>query len=138
MRRGKLPFVRQEGSMFETASLEIPQAVREMAEKNVAQVRQAYDQFSGLMRQAQDAIVKSQGAMAQSAIEIQAKALQYAQSNVETNFRFAADLARAKDLKDYLDIQSRYAKSQLESYAVQAQEITRLMTEAGQKVQPRP
>ena len=90
------------------------------------------------MRQAQDASVKSQGAMAQSAIESQAKALQYAQSNVETNFRFAADLARAKDIKDYLDIQSRYTKSQLESYAVQAQEITRLMTEAGQKVQPRP
>lgn len=123
--------------MFETPSMEIPQAVRELAEKNVAQVRQAYDQFSGLLSQAQDAIVKSQGAMAQSAIEIQTRALQYAQSNVETNFRFAADLARAKDVRDYLDIQSRYAKSQLEAYAQQAQEITRLMTQAGQKVQPR-
>jgi hypothetical protein len=97
------------------------------------QVRQAYDQFAGLLHQAQDAIVKSQGAMAQSAIEIQAKALQYAQSNVETNFRFAADLARAKDIKDYLDIQSRYAKAQLQTYANQAQEITRLMAAAGQK-----
>ncbi len=123
--------------MFETPTLEIPQAVRELAEKNVAQVRQAYDQFSGMLHQAHDAIVKSQGAMAQSVIDFQTKALQYAQSNVETNFRFASDLARARDVKEYLEIQSRYAKSQLETYANQAQEITKLMAEAGQSVQPR-
>lgn len=123
--------------MFEAPLLEVPQAVREMAEKNVAQVRQAYEQFSSMLQQAQEAVVKSQGAMAQSAIAIQTKALQYAQSNVETNFRFASELARAKDVKEYLDIQSRYAKSQLEAYARQAQEITRLMSEAGQRVQGR-
>jgi hypothetical protein len=123
--------------MFQTPPLEIPAAVREVAEKNVMQVRQAYEQFSGLMHQAQDAIVKSQGPMAQSAVDFQIKALQYAQANVETNFRFASDLARAKNVKDYLDIQSRYAKSQLETYASQAQEITKLMADAALKSQPR-
>lgn len=119
--------------MFQTPPLEIPQAVRELAEKNVMQVRQAYDQFAGLMYQAQEAMVKSQDAIAKSALEIQSKALQYAQSNVETNFRFASELARAKSFKDYLAIQTDYAKFQLETYASQAQQLTKMMAEAGRR-----
>lgn len=116
---------------------EIPNAVRELAERNITQVRQAYDQVVGLMRKAQETMVKSQGAMTQSALEIQAKSLQFAQSNIESNFRFASELARAKDLKEYLEVQSRYAQEQLETYARQAQEITRLMGEAAHKSQPK-
>ena len=116
---------------------EIPNAVRELAERNITQVRQAYDQVVRLMRKAQETMVKSQGAMTQSALEIQAKSLQFAQSNIESNFRFASELARAKDLKEYLEVQSRYAQEQLETYARQAQEITRLMGEAAHKSQPK-
>jgi phasin len=123
--------------MYDTPKFEIPAAVRDLAERNVTQVRQAYEQVLDLMRKAQDAMIKSQGAMTQSAMEIQAKSLQYAQANIEQNFKFAADLARARDLKEYLEIQSRYAQAQLEIYAQQAQEITRLMGEAAHKSQPK-
>ena len=122
-------------SMYDVPQFEIPPAVRAIAERNVAQVRSAYEQFVNLMRQSQETIMKSQGAMTQSAFEIQSKALQYAQANVEANFRFAFDLARAKDVKEYLELQTRYAQSQLETYAKQSQEITRLVTEVAHKVQ---
>lgn len=121
--------------MYDTPQFEIPAAVRELAERNVTQVRQSYEQLLALVRKSQEAIVKSQGAMTHSAMEIQAKSLQFMQANVESNFRFAADLARARDLKEYLEIQSRYAQSQLETYAQQAQEITRLMGDAAHKSQ---
>ena len=111
--------------MYDKPQFEIPAAVRELAERNVAQVRQAYDQVLTLMRKSQEAVAKSQGAMAQSAMEIQAKSLEFAQANIESNFRFASELARARDLKEYLETQSRYAQSQLETYSKQAQEITR-------------
>ncbi|MCB1484029.1 MAG: phasin family protein [Hyphomicrobiaceae bacterium] len=122
--------------MYDKPQFEIPAAVRELAERNVAQVRQAYDQVLTLMRKSQEAVAKSQGAMAQSAMEIQAKSLEFAQANIESNFRFASELARARDLKEYLETQSRYAQSQLEIYSKQAQEITRLMSEAAHKSQP--
>lgn len=122
--------------MYDTPQFEIPAAVRELAERNVTQVRQGYEQLLALMRKSQDAMVKSQGAMTQSALEIQAKSLQFAQANIEANFRFAADLARARDLKAYLEIQSRYAQSQLEVYAKQAQEITKLMGNVAHRSQP--
>lgn len=119
--------------MYDTPQFEIPAPVRELAERNVTQVRQGYEQVAGLMRKAQDAVMKSQGAMAESAFEIQARALQFAQANIEASFSFAAELARARDLKEYLEVQSRYAQQQLESYARQTQEITRLMNEAAHK-----
>jgi hypothetical protein len=119
--------------MYDTPQFEIPSAVRELAERNVVQVRQSYEQVANLIRKAQEAAVKSQGAMAQGAVEIQAKSLEFAQANVMANFTFAAELARARDLKEYLEVQSRYAQSQLEAYAKQSQEITRLMNEAAHK-----
>lgn len=122
--------------MYDTPQFEIPAAVRELAERNVNQVRQSYEQVLTLMRKAQDAVVKSQGVMAKSALEIQAKSLEFAQANVMANFTFAADLARARDLKEYLEVQSRHAQMQLDTYAKQSQEITRLMNEAAHKAQP--
>lgn len=119
--------------MYDTPKFEIPAAVRELAERNVSQVRQSYEQVLGLMRKAQEVVTKSQGAMTQSALEIQAKSLEFAQANIKSNFRFAAELARARDLKEYLETQSRYAQSQLDTYSKQAQEITRLMSEAAHK-----
>ncbi len=119
--------------MYDTPQFEIPSAVRDLAERNVAQVRQSYEQVVSLMRKAQEAAVKSQGAMALGALEIQAKSLEFAQANVMANFNFAAELARARDLQEYLEVQSRYAQSQLEAYAKQSQEITRLMNEAAHK-----
>lgn len=122
--------------MYDTPQFEIPTAVRELAERNVAQVRQSYEQVVALMHRAQEAAMKSQGAMAQSAFEIQAKALEYAQANVMANFSFASELAKARDLQQYLEVQSRYAQQQLDSYARQSQEITKLMNEAAHKAKP--
>lgn len=122
--------------MYDTPQFEIPSSVRELAERNVAQVRQAYDQVLALMQKAQDAAVKSQGVMAKSALEIQTKALEFAHANVAANFNFAADLARAKDLKEYLEVQSRYAQTQLDTYAKQNHEISRLMNEAMHRTKP--
>lgn len=119
--------------MYDTPQFDIPAAVSDLAERNVTQVRQSYEQVLGLIRKAQEAAIKSHGALAQSAAEIQAKSLEFAQANVESSFRFAAEIARARDLKEYLEVQSRYAQSQLDAYAQQAQEITRLMGEAAHK-----
>ncbi len=122
--------------MYEKPQFDIPEPVRELAEKNVEQARSAYNQFMDMARQAQQAVSQSQDAMTSGAMEIQAKALQYAEKNIDANFAFAADLARARDLKEYMEIQTRYAQSQMQAYTQQAQELSRMMTDAAQKVKP--
>ena len=113
----------------DTSKFEIPDAVREIAERNVEQARGAYEQFLDMARKAQDTAAKSTDAMAGNARELQTRTLRFAQDHVNASFSLAADLARAKDLKDYLDIQTRYAQRQMTAYTEQAAELSRLMTD---------
>lgn len=122
--------------MYEAPQFEIPEAVREIAERNVEQARSAYSQFMDMTRQAQELVSKSQGAMAASAIDIQARAMRYAEQNIDQSFRFASDLSRARDLKEYIEIQSKYAQAQMQAYATQAQELGRMITDAAAKAKP--
>lgn len=121
--------------MTDKPAMEIPAAMREMAERSVEQARSAYTQFMDMARQAQDMVAKSSDAMATSAKEVQGRALRYAQENMDASFAFASDLARARDLREFLEIQQRYAQKQAMTYTQQAQELGRLMADAAQMAQ---
>jgi hypothetical protein len=121
--------------MTDQASFEIPATVRELAERNVQQARAAYAQFIDAARKAQEVAAKSSDAMAAGAREVQAKALGYAESNVDASFAFATDLARARDVKELMAIQQRYAAKQAQTYAKQAQELGRLLADAAKGAQ---
>jgi len=121
--------------MTDKPAMEIPAAMREMAERNVEQARSAYTQFMDMARQAQDMVAKSSDAMATSGKEVQARALRYAQENMDASFAFASDLARSRDLKEFLEIQQRYAQKQAMTYTQQAQELGRLLADAAQMAQ---
>src|SRR6476620_8017280 len=123
--------------MYDKPQIEIPEAVRELAERNVEQARSAYTQFLDMARQAQQMVQQAHGAVTQTALEIQSKALKFAEQNIDEGFTFASDLARARDLKEYLEIQTRYAQKQMQAYAQQAQDLGRMMAEAVQKASPK-
>jgi len=120
--------------MADKLPFEIPDSVRELAEKNIEQARNAYSQFMGMARQAQDMMAKSP-LIPETAREVQDRAFRYAQDNIDASFNFAADLAKARDINEYLQIQTRYAQAQMKTYADQAQDLSRLMTEVAQKSQ---
>jgi phasin len=123
--------------MADLPQFEIPEAVRELAERNVEQARSAYTQFLDMARQTQDVVAKSSDAMAQGARDLQVKTLRYAEQNMDANFAFVSELAKARDLREYLEIQQRYAQRQMQTYTEQAQELGRLMADAAQRAQPR-
>ena len=113
---------------------EIPQALRDLAEKNVEQARNAYGQFMDAMTQAmgmwQKAVPCNQ--MTSGFQTVQDRATKFAKDNAEAGFALARDLAAAKDVQEVLALQSKYAQTQMQAYATQAQELARLMTEATQ------
>lgn len=121
--------------MFDKPSPEIPAAVREIAERNVEQSKAAYAQFMAMAKQAQDMMSVSQGDVTKNAMDVQSKAMRYAEQNVDASFRFASDLARARDLQEYAEIQMRYAQTQIQTYTQQAQDLGRLVAETAQKMQ---
>jgi hypothetical protein len=68
--------------------------------------------------------------------DIQELAIRFAKENAEAGFTLASDLANAKDIQGVLSLQSRYAQTQVQSYARQAQELGRLMADAMQSLKP--
>ena len=125
--------------MANKQSFEMAQPLRELAENNLEQARVGYAQFMDAMAQAASMWL---GAMPANEITsgfktVQERGLRFAKQNADGYFTMASEIANAKDLPDVLAIQSRYAQTQMQAYALQAQELGRLMAEATQSMQPR-
>jgi hypothetical protein len=124
--------------MAQPPPFEFPQQLRELTERNVEHARAAYGQFMDAVSQAMGtwASAAPANAMTSSFKVVQDRAVKFAKQNGEACFNLASELAAAKDISDVLGIQSRHAQQQMQAYALQAQELTRLMMEAAQSMGP--
>jgi hypothetical protein len=120
--------------MTQPPPFEVPQHLREVAEKNVAQARAGFDQIMDAMIEASAMWLAAMPAnqMTSSLKVVQERAIRFAKQNAEACFAMAGELANAKDIQDVIAIQSRYAQTQMQAYALQAQELGRLFAEAPQ------
>ena len=118
---------------------QIPQQVRDLAEKNVEQARTAYGQFMDAMTQATILWSKAMPAneMTSGFKAVQDRAAKFARQSADAALGLASDLAKAKDISEVLALQSRYAQSQMHAFTVQGQELSQFMAEAAQKMQSR-
>jgi phasin len=123
--------------MPEKQDFQIPQELREFAEKNIEQARAAYGQLTEAMTQAVRAWSAPSTVMASEFKVVQERAIQFAKENADAGFTLASELAKAKDLQDILRLQSNFAQTQMQSYARQAQELGGLMTEAMRSSTPK-
>jgi hypothetical protein len=117
-------------------NFEIPQQLRELTEKNLEQARVGYGQFIDAMTQAMGMWASAAPAnpMTSGFRVVQDRASKFAKQNAETYFNLASELANAKDLSDVVGIQARHAQTAMQAYALQTQELGRLMLEASQSM----
>lgn len=117
--------------MAQNQPFEMPQELRELAEKNIEQARAAYAQFMDAMTQAVSAWSTTPSNATTSGFKaVQELATRFAKENAEAGFKLASDLANAKDVQGVLALQSRFAQTQVVAYAHQAQELGRLIGDA--------
>lgn len=121
---------------YNAPDFEIPTTVRDMAGKSVDQAKDAYARFVDAARQAQDMVSKSTEVFATGAREVNEKVFTFADANTKSSFEAAARLAKARDIKEVMEIQTQFARSQIEIYTQQAQELSRILAEASQKARP--
>jgi phasin len=123
--------------MMRAPQFEYPAHLRELAEKNVEQVRAACGQFMEAARRAQDmmGIMVPTNPMTAGLKQVQERTLRFTEQNMEASFALASELAKAMDFKEMLEIQSRHAQMQMVTYSTQAQELGRLMADAAQNGQ---
>ena len=121
--------------MAENNPFEISPQIRELAEKNVEQVRQFYEQWMQGVTKAMSMWSATPAGQAAPGFDgLQNRAVQFAKDNAEAAFALAQELARAKDLQHLMTLQSQYAQAQMKAFTAQTQELGHLLTEAMQNM----
>jgi phasin family protein len=117
-----------EGMTLDTA---LPQAARELAEKSLAQTREAYERSKSALEAALDALARSFDALGQGSAALNRKIMEIAHRNVSSGFDLARSLATAKNLAEVVELRAVYWRKQLSSLAVQAEEMRELSAKLG-------
>jgi len=106
------------------APFEIPADMRALAEKSVAQAKEAFEIFISAAQHAVSA-AESQAANARAgAKEVGELAMVYAERNIASSFDFARQLLQAKEPKDVLALHTEYVNTQMAALTDQAKELT--------------
>lgn len=103
--------------------LELPAEVRAIAEKNVAQARQA---FETLFENARETVGKTEDQLEEvrsGILDLRGKAISLLEANVEASFDFLTRLAAAKSPQELVTLQAQFLSDQLKTVAEQAQSL---------------
>jgi phasin len=106
----------------------IPEGVRALAEKTVAQSRQVYDRSSDAFDASVATFEKTFDAAGQGAAAFNRKIIDISRRNLNSVFDLATSLAGAKDLADIVALQRAYWQKQFGELESQAEEVRVLST----------
>ena len=109
---------------------EIPKEMRQMAEASVEQARKAFDKFMANAQAAAGTIEERRATVRAGAKEIGAKAVTYAEKNVQASLDYAQSLLKAKDLPEVMKLHSDFVQGQMRSLAEQASEMGQIVSRA--------
>ena len=108
--------------MKNAGNYEIPNEMRDFAEKSVEQARKAFDGFIGAASKAAAAETQATVASASSR-EVAQKTISYTEQNIAASFDFAQKVVRAKNLQELMQVQAEFVKKQAEALQHQLQDV---------------
>ena len=106
----------------------VPEAVRAMAEKSVAQTREFYDRSKDALDASITTFERTFDAAGQGAAAFNRKIVEIAKRNANSVFDLAKSLAGAKKLTDIVELQAAYWRKQFDVLTTQAEEVRTLST----------
>jgi phasin len=121
---------RETAVQFEALALEtlLPEGVRSIAEKTVAQTREAYEYSKDALEAGLETLERSFDAAGQGSLALNHKLIEIAQRNVNSGFTLARSLAAAKTLPEVVQVQAAYWRNWPGLFTAQAEELRALST----------
>jgi phasin len=116
--------------MNEDGHFTIPKEMRSMAEASVDQARKAFEKFVSTAQQTAGSMEERGASVRAGAKDISAKAMSYAEKNVQASLDYAQSLLHAKDLTDVMRLHGDYVQAQMRSLAEQASELGQIVSRA--------
>jgi phasin len=109
---------------------EIPKEMRSMAEASFDQARKAFEKFVATAQATAGSIEERGATVRAGAKDVGAKAISYAEKNVQASLDYAQSLLHAKDLTEIMKLHSEYVQTQMRSLAEQASEMGQIVSRA--------
>ena len=109
--------------MSENVRFEIPKEMRSMAEASFEQARKTFEKFLESAKETAGAVADRNETMRAGAKDISARAIAYAENNVQASLDYAEKLLHAKDLPEMMRLHAEYVQAQMRSLAEQASEM---------------
>lgn len=109
---------------FEIPKMEIPAAVREFAEKGIAQARDNYEKLKSAAEQATDVLEDTYSTASKGCADLGLKMIENARANTNATFDLYGELLTAKSFAEVIEKSTAYARAQFETLAAQAKELT--------------
>jgi phasin len=109
---------------------DIPDQMRDVADKSVAEAKKAFDQF---IDATQKAVAKAEGSaksMREGATEVSRQALAYVEENVAASLDLAQRLVQARTIEEVTALQQEYLRRQLAAAAEQGKSLGEMVGRA--------
>jgi phasin len=104
--------------------------MQSMAEASFDQARQTFEKFLAGAHQTAGSIEERGATVRAGAKDIGAKAISYAEKNVQASLDYAQALLKAKDLTEVMRLHSEFIQAQMRSLAEQASEMGQAVSRA--------
>ncbi|WP_417666492.1 phasin [Roseibium sp.] len=111
---------------------EIPDQMRDFAEKSVDQARKAFDDFMNVTQKAVETAEDSASIVQSGATDVNRKTLTFAEEHMDAAFQFAQKLVRARDVEEMMGLQQDYLRRQMEALGEQARDLSNTATKTAQ------
>lgn len=106
--------------------MEVPPAVREIAEKGLATYRENYSKLKATADQVNAALEDSATSASRGVAQYNAKVLEAVQSNVNSAFDYFTSMLTAKSVAEAVELSTGHARKQFETLTAQAKDLSAL------------
>jgi len=114
-------------SAFDSVTrLEVPAAMRDFAEKGVAQAKDAYAKFKVAADETSDMLEGAYSTASRGASTLGLKALETARTNTNASFDHAIALFSVKTISDVIELNTAFVRRQSETISAQMREMADL------------
>src|SRR6202521_1493696 len=111
---------------FDLPKLEVPAAFREIAEKGVAQAKDAYERVKAADEEAADQLEDTYTTAAKGAADYNLKVIEAARTITNAAFDYARELLDVKSISEVVEVSTAHARKQFETLSEQTKELTAL------------
>jgi hypothetical protein len=112
----------------EFPSTQVPDSMRLLAERNVAQTRELFSRSANALQSVLENWERALDAAGQGVVALNRKIIDIVERNISTSFDLAKSLAGAKNLAEVVEVQAAYWGKQFDEMRMQAEELRALST----------